>query len=90
MRLLHSSGQWIESSLALPATSDPKALAANLTYSRRYLFVALVGVAGDDDLDGEPENEKASYVPRERAASMTKNRSQRTPLLKRLKQRKQQ
>lgn len=61
MRLMHASGEWIESSLPLPASHDPKALAANLTYFRRYLFIALVGIAGDDDVDGEPEHEGAQY-----------------------------
>lgn len=63
-RLGHASGQWYESEIALPYTTDIKALAGNLTYLRRYLFSALVGIAGDDDVDGEPESGDSSYVNR--------------------------
>ena len=62
-RLIHISGQWIESELRLPGNDDIKGFAANLTYLRRYLFSALIGVAGDDDMDSEPEP-GAKYEPR--------------------------
>lgn len=68
VRLLHTSGQWIEASAMLPSTQDPKMLAANLTYLRRYLFNGLVGIAGDDDLDSDPENEKAKYEERRQSS----------------------
>lgn len=55
VRIMHASGQWIESTLALPPSADVKALAGNITYYRRYLLTALVGVAADDDMDSEPE-----------------------------------
>lgn len=64
VRLLHVSGQWIESEVGLPASNDPKSLAANLTYFRRYLLTALVGIAADDDLDSEPEAPQATYQSR--------------------------
>lgn len=54
-RIAHKSGEWIEASLPLPAAQDPKAMASNLSYYRRYLFNGLVGIAGDEDQDGEPE-----------------------------------
>jgi hypothetical protein len=59
--LLHSSGQFLSAELMLPQSADIKGLAANVTYLRRYLFSALVGVAGEDDLDSEPEAPDASY-----------------------------
>jgi hypothetical protein len=54
LRLSHKSGEWIESSLLLPPAGDPKSMAGNLTYFRRYLFNGLTGIAGDEDQDGEP------------------------------------
>lgn len=60
MRLAHSSGQWIESVYPLPNGGDDKALAASITYGRRYLFTALTGIAADEDTDSQPEG-GASY-----------------------------
>ena len=64
VRLMHSSGQWLESDVGFPGGNDPKLLAANITYFRRYLLTALVGVAADEDLDSEPEAPEATYQPR--------------------------
>lgn len=50
-RLMHSSGQWIESEFLLPNTTDPKVIAGSITYGRRYLFNALIGIAADEDVD---------------------------------------
>ena len=53
-RLVHSSGQWMESTLALPwsagkGTSDAQAIGSAITYARRYALSAMVGIAPDDD-----------------------------------------
>lgn len=50
-RLLHSSGQWLESVYPVCRTTDHQKMGSALTYSRRYALFALVGVAGDDDDD---------------------------------------
>jgi len=50
-RLLHSSGQWIESTYPVCRTTDHQKMGSALTYSRRYTLFALVGVAADDDDD---------------------------------------
>lgn len=57
-RLMHESGEWIESSMPLPYQNDPKLMAGSLTYYRRYLFNGLVGIAGDDDLDDDTNDRK--------------------------------
>lgn len=75
-RLSHSSGQWYESELILPASGDIKGMAGNLTYLKRYLFQGLVGITGDDDTDGDPEDPKATYTPRERKPAPAKTVSQ--------------
>jgi len=52
--LAHASGEWISSDLPVCASKDveaPHRLGAALTYARRYALFALVGIAGDDDLD---------------------------------------
>lgn len=55
--LLHTSGEWVESSLTLQA-SDQKSLSSAqvigsvITYARRYALAALVGMSSEDD-DGD-------------------------------------
>ncbi|WP_027525470.1 ERF family protein [Bradyrhizobium sp. Ec3.3] len=52
--LAHSSGEWISSDWPVCATRDveaPHRMGAALTYARRYALFALVGIAGEDDLD---------------------------------------
>lgn len=53
--LAHASGQFIGSEVTLAPWSDPKTFAVELTYMRRYALSALVGVASDDDTDGNSE-----------------------------------
>lgn len=51
--ITHSSGQYIESSMPLPAQigEDPKQYGAKISYLRRYAYQSLVCVMADDDLD---------------------------------------
>jgi hypothetical protein len=52
--LAHSSGEWIASDWPVCPLSDvstPQRMGAALTYARRYGLFALVGIAGEDDLD---------------------------------------
>jgi hypothetical protein len=51
--LAHSSGEWIQFSLGLtPQKKDPQGIGSAITYGRRYLLTAMVGLAPSDD-DGE-------------------------------------
>jgi hypothetical protein len=52
--LAHASGEWISSDwpvCAISETAAPHRLGAALTYARRYALFALVGIAGEDDID---------------------------------------
>ncbi|GLR91087.1 ERF family protein [Bradyrhizobium iriomotense] len=52
--LAHASGEWISSDWPVCAIKDveaPHRMGAALTYARRYALFALVGIAGEDDLD---------------------------------------
>lgn len=51
-RLLHASGQWIEATYPVCRLGKHQEMGSALTYARRYALFALVGVAGDDDDDG--------------------------------------
>jgi hypothetical protein len=54
--LAHSSGQWIATDLTLPAMMrerfDSQAVGSAVTYGRRYGLQAILGVAADEDDDG--------------------------------------
>jgi hypothetical protein len=52
--LAHSSGEWVASDwpvCPISETAAPHRMGAALTYARRYALFALVGIAGEDDLD---------------------------------------
>src|SRR3954470_20631116 len=52
--LAPSSGEWISSDWPVCVAKDveaPQRMGAALTYARRYALFALVGIAGEDDLD---------------------------------------
>ena len=52
--LAHASGEWLSSEwpvCPIAETSAPRRMGAALTYARRYALFALVGIAGEDDLD---------------------------------------
>src|SRR5262249_50891941 len=52
--LMHTSGQWIASSLTLPIAQDTaQGYGSPATYARRYSLMAIACVAGDEDDDGE-------------------------------------
>jgi len=54
-RLAHSSGQWIEfGPLEIPLPKrDAQSVGSAISYAKRYALSAAVGVASDDDDDGE-------------------------------------
>lgn len=67
--ITHSSGQYIESSMPLPAQigDDPKQYGAKISYLRRYAYQSLVCVMADDDLDEDSsdfdKNGYGGYAP---------------------------
>lgn len=61
--LLHESGEQISSAIVVPDPSkfnDVKQYGGHITYLRRYMVTALLGVAADDDLD---ENDAPAATP---------------------------
>ena len=70
--LAHSSGEWISSDWPVCSSKDteaPHRMGAALTYARRYALFALVGIAGEDDLDAP------DAIPAPAAAVRTTSRS---------------
>jgi hypothetical protein len=62
--LAHSSGEWISGTMMLPISSgrmsELQAMGSAITYARRYMLGAMVGVTTGDDDDGQ----RASNVSR--------------------------
>ena len=61
--LAHSSGEWMSSEwpvCPIADTAAPHRMGAALTYARRYALFALVGIAGEDDLDAPDLNVEPS------------------------------
>lgn len=59
--LIHSSGEWISGLMSLPIIagrmSELQAMGSAITYARRYMLGAMVGVTtGEDDDDGQAAN----------------------------------
>jgi hypothetical protein len=57
-RLLHKSGQYIDSHYPVQ-TGTPQQMGSALTYARRYIWTAMCGIAADADDDGNVA--EASY-----------------------------
>lgn len=51
-KLLHESGDFLESVYRLPPITDPQKFGSAMTYARRYSLAALLCVAADEDDDG--------------------------------------
>lgn len=61
--LLHTSGQWISSTLRLPASKeDAQGYGSACTYGRRYGLMAICGVPAEDD-DGNAATATAPVKP---------------------------
>lgn len=59
-RLMHSSGQWIESNMPInPPKGDIQSIGSYMTYLKRYTYSSMVGVvSSDEDDDGEAAMKK--------------------------------
>jgi ERF superfamily len=63
-RLLHASGEWLQSSYPLPMDpAKPQALGSALTYARRYSLSAITGIAADEDDDAAGAEKQAKSKP---------------------------
>lgn len=61
--LLHESGAVLEGRTALPQTGDVQALGSAITYLRRYAIQALLGIAAEEDDDGNAAKDAKPAKP---------------------------
>lgn len=70
-RLLHASGQWLETELRVrPVKDDPQGVGSAVSYGRRYALQSIVGLTADDD-DGNASSTSPAATPRRAEASRT-------------------
>lgn len=60
--LVHTSGEWFKSRTVLkPTKADPQGMGSAVTYARRYAFMAIIGLAAEDD-DGNAASQSNGTV----------------------------
>lgn len=57
-RLIHTSGEWFESTYPLDK-GKPQDMGSQMTYARRYCRAAIIGQVSDEDDDGEHAQKRA-------------------------------
>lgn len=70
-RLLHTSGQYVESEYPLPSLAGAQEMGSAITYARRYSLCPLLGIAGetDDDAQQAEEAQETEDAEKKRAAT---------------------
>lgn len=64
--LMHASGQWMASTLTIiPGKPDAQGIGSAATYARRYSLSAVLGIASEDDDDGNAASRQPSAPQRE-------------------------
>lgn len=77
-QLIHSSGEWMRDTMAIPLPkADPQGAGSAITYARRYALAAVVGVCPEDD-DG---NAASRQAPRQEVTEARINDDQRSILM---------
>lgn len=62
--LMHTSGQFLQSTLSLEVVSnDVKEVGTVITYGRRYALASILGIVTDEDIDAPSNKETADGVP---------------------------
>jgi len=56
-RLMHKSGQWLQAYMDLEAADKMQDFASDITYAKRYTMASLLGIAAEDDTDGNPRDQ---------------------------------
>lgn len=71
--LCHSAGAMLKSEMFIDLKQTPQSLGSNLTYYRRYALSAILGVAADEDDDGQmAQTSKPTYQPKPQTPPQSK------------------
>lgn len=70
--IAHSSGQWVTGVMELPVDSSRmsviQAMGTAITYARRYMLSAMVGIASDEDTDAQGSEDETQQKKRQPVA----------------------
>ena len=75
--LMHESGEWLQSEITLMMTGDIKSYGGDVTYKRRYALSAILGLATEDDDDGEQAPQQ--QTPRKKDGQQEQHKIELTP-----------
>lgn len=74
--LMHASGQWMSSALAVkPVKDDPQGIGSAISYARRYGLSAMVGAVSDEDDDGNRSSQTGEKASPQRPRTPTEARN---------------
>jgi hypothetical protein len=68
-RIIHESGEWLGNEYPVGMVADHRTMGSSLSYARRYALFPLLGVQGEDDDDGQADQERPRYEPRQSPAT---------------------
>lgn len=82
--LSHISGEWINGRFPInPIKSDPQGIGSAMTYARRYAYLAITGIASEDD-DGNAASDKREKEAPKELNPATKTANQKAAVTKML------
>ena len=70
-RILHKSGQWMEWTYPVSGLDTHQKMGSAMTYARRYALFGIVGVAGEDDDDGNTASAPVKTVKKMAEVGLT-------------------
>lgn len=71
-KLIHESGETIESEMILPHNADPQKYGSLITYYKRYQLQALLGINTEEDDDGNSVSKVVPQVSRSETKALQK------------------
>lgn len=75
--ILHTSGEWLESTLAMrPVRNDPQGIGSCITYARRYALAAMCGIASEEDDDGNAASETPAPAKPKKEKQLTQEEAE--------------
>jgi hypothetical protein len=79
--LIHESGEWISSAIALPKVTDMQKLGASVSYARRYSLASICGLPQIDD-DAESTMDRSNKLDQVTNLNTVKKAEVKAPNLK--------
>jgi len=71
-RLMHSSGEWAQSTYPIPSNLTAQDMGSAIAYARKYSYWAIVGIAAEDDDDDGAKATEAEQAASEAEESQKK------------------